>query len=689
MTEKAQSDSALGHLRVVELGDIPASYATRWLADLGADVIKVEPPGGDPNRMLPPFAGNITDPERSLAFIHANTNKRSIVLDLARETDRDTFTKLLGSANLLVEATPLGYLENLGFDDETLRNKFPSTVIVSITAFGRTGPYRQYKGSDAIANATGGFLYGQGDDTKGQCTAPSHLAYQMAGAMAAMLALAGLRHVRVTGAGQRIDMSLQEALTFANSSSIARYSRENRLERRPGAKAYGGAGTNIYRCKDGRYVHFTTNMPHMWKEFAQNWMTDKSLAGPEWESPRYRDQHGEEVSNAFANFIGQFDADDFANQAQARHLAAAPLNTIGQFVDCEQNRAREWLQEIEHPAIGKYKAPGAPMRLSLTPMRVRRPAPLLDQHRKEILAELEKWPASRIPQPKSESARQPMLAGLRMADLTQQYAGPLGTELLAYYGLEVVKIETGTIPSKEREAAVHACMNRAKLGCTLNLRNPEGKELFRQLVARSDVVVDNFSSGALERLGFGFEVLQKINPGVVQVVMPGWGLTGPLKSWVAWGWQLLAYTGIMRLWGYPDSPMETRCKIAWPDRVGSVTMTLGVLAALEYQARTGNGQFIEAGMLEAQGSMMGPAILDYIVNGNEWDALGYREILGEPYAPYGCYPCRGDDSWIIIACAGDEQWQSMVKLMSANSWAADEKYGCAAGRKQFRNELDQ
>ena len=167
MTEKAQSDFALGHLRVVELGDIPASYATRWLADLGADVIKIEPPGGDPNRMLPPFAGNITDPERSLAFIHANTNKRSIVLDLARETDRDTFTKLLGSANLLVEATPLGYLENLGFDDEALRNKFPRTVIVSITAFGRTGPYRHYKGSDAIANATGGFLYGQGDDTEG------------------------------------------------------------------------------------------------------------------------------------------------------------------------------------------------------------------------------------------------------------------------------------------------------------------------------------------------------------------------------------------------------------------------------------------------------------------------------------------------------------------------------------------
>jgi crotonobetainyl-CoA:carnitine CoA-transferase CaiB-like acyl-CoA transferase len=135
--------------------------------------------------------------------------------------------------------------------------------------------------------------------------------------------------------------------------------------------------------------------------------------------------------------------------------------------------------------------------------------------------------------------------------------------------------------------------------------------------------------------------------------------------------------------------METRCKIAWPDRVGAVTMTLGVLAALEYQARTGQGQFIEAGMLEAQGSMMGPAILDFTVNGREWDAMGYREVLGECYAPYGCYPCRGEDNWIIIACAGDEEWQSMVDLIGRSSWAADAKFATKRWRKEQREELDQ
>ncbi len=193
---------ALSHIRVVELGDIPASYATRLLADLGADVIKVEPLGGDPNRLLPPFAGSIEDPERSLTFINANTNKRSIVLDLQGSSlDRGIFAKLLASAHLFVEATPLGDLETQGITDESLKKINPILVTISLTPFGRTGPYRHYKGSDAIANASGGFLYGQGDDTKGQCTAPSHLAYQVAACVAATLGLAGIRHARVDWSG--------------------------------------------------------------------------------------------------------------------------------------------------------------------------------------------------------------------------------------------------------------------------------------------------------------------------------------------------------------------------------------------------------------------------------------------------------------------------------------------------------
>jgi len=687
--QNATEAGALSHIRVVELGDIPASYATRLLADLGADVIKVEPPGGDPSRWLPPFAGAVQHPERSLTFINANTNKRSIVLDLKGSvTARKSFAKLLAWADLFVEATPFGYLEELGVTDERLREMHRGLVIVSLTPFGRTGPYRNYRGSDAIANAVGGFLFAQGDDTRGPCTAPGHLAYQLAGCVAAFLGVAGVRHRRRTGAGQRIDVSLQEALTFTNSSSVARYSLENRLERRPGVKDYGGAGTNIYRCKDGRYVHFTANLPHMWRELTQNWMPETILARPEWEDTKYREAHSGEVSKIFAEFISQFTAEDFSNEAQRRHLAAAPLNTVGQFVDSAQVREREWLQQFEHPVVGWYRAPGFSMRLSATPMQVRRPAPLLGQHHGEIVAELKEMGTEHSSQITGLESSAPMLEGIRMLDLTQQHAGPLGTAMLGYYGIEVIKVESSEVPDRGRGTALHADMNRAKLGCTINLRHSEGKELFKQLVSVSDVVVDNFSAGVMERLGFSYAALREINPRVIQVVMPGWGLTGPLQSWVAWGWQLLAYNGLMALWGYPDSPMESRCKIAWPDRVAAMTMALGVLAALEYRDRTGQGQFIEAAMLEAQGAMMGPAILDYTVNGRDWQATGYQELLGASYAPYGCYPCRGDDSWIIIACETDEQWQGIVRLVGRSPWTADQRFATQAGRKEHRAELD-
>src|SRR5262249_28357547 len=166
--QENKSTGALSHIRIVELGDIPASYATRLLADLGADVIKVEPPGGDPNRLLPPFAGNIEDLERSLTFINANTNKRSTVLDLQTSPkDREIFAKLLASAQLFVEATRLGDLEAQGFTDDSLRKMNPTLVTVSLTPFGRTGPHRLYKGSDVIDNVSSGVLLCLGSDTRG------------------------------------------------------------------------------------------------------------------------------------------------------------------------------------------------------------------------------------------------------------------------------------------------------------------------------------------------------------------------------------------------------------------------------------------------------------------------------------------------------------------------------------------
>src|SRR3990172_1701369 len=155
---RGKIDGALSHLRVIELGDIPASYATRLLADLGADVIKVEPPGGDPNRLLPPFAKNIPGPERSLTFLNANLNKRSIILDVKDAHDRSVFEALLTRADIFLEATPVGHLASLGLGENRLKELNPGLVTVSMTPFGQSGPYSGFKGNDAVVAAMSGVM---------------------------------------------------------------------------------------------------------------------------------------------------------------------------------------------------------------------------------------------------------------------------------------------------------------------------------------------------------------------------------------------------------------------------------------------------------------------------------------------------------------------------------------------------
>ena len=685
-----ESPSALAHLRVVELGDMPAAYCAGLFGSLGADVIKVEPPGGDPNRWLPPFAGDLEDPERSLPFINANTDKRSIVLDLLNSpADRTTMGHLLATADVLVDAMPPGHLEALGFGQERLQEVSPGLVTVSLTPFGQTGPHSGYKGNEAIAQAMSGLMYIQGDNQRPPCVAPCQPAYQIAAYLGAFLALAALRHRRETGVGQRIDLSLQEAISYATLNTISRYSRQSEITRRPGAQPVR-AGSNTHRCSDGRYVNFAPGIvPSHWRGLIK-WMEDPVLSQPEWEDPAFRNANLDIAVARIGEFVARFAADDFVKEAQHRGLPAAHVNTPAEFLDSLQAQARSWVQELDHPVIGAYRAPGPAFRMSRTPLHTRRPAPLLGQHQAEVLAGLEHWEPRASQHPKEGNAQAPMLQGLRIADLTRFYAGPIGTMFLGFYGAQVVKVESAELEAnRDLTRPMFADYNRSKLGCTIDARHPQGKELLRRLVASSDVLVDNFSPGVINRLGVSYEDVQQVKPDIIQVTMPGMGLAGPLRHWVTWGSQVMTYSGLGYLWGYPDGPMEARSKIVFADYVGAAMLGLVVLAALEHRDQTGEGQFIELSLLEGQASLLGPAYLDYTVNGRRWDAEGYREHLGGRYAPYGCYPCRGSDAWIIIACQTDEEWQGLARLMGEPLWASEGRFTSRSGRREHWEELDQ
>ena len=679
---------ALSHLRVVEYGGMPAAYAAGYLGGLGADVVKVEPPGGDPARGMPPFAGDVEDRERGIPFLNANLNKRGIVLDLNEDRGRAAFASLLERADVLIDSSSVGYLDSLGFDETGLLRVNPGLVTVSMTPFGRTGPYSHYAANDAVVSAMSGVMMSQGDDTRAPVVPPCQVSYQLAAVMAAYLAVGGLRHRRRTGKGQLIDLSLQEAVTFAGGTAIARYTQRSEIAMRQGGS---GGAFNIYRCRDGRYINIAIFMPSHWHVLTREWMEDAVLSDPAWDSSQYRTDNQDLIETLMGEFIMRFDADEFVEEAQRRGLACSPVNDFERFVTSDHMRERGWFVPVEHPVVGGYDAPGAPFILSKTPWRVRRAAPLLDEHREEVLAELASVPPRPRPSAGDAGAADDdaLLEGVRVADITRAFAGPIGTMFLAFYGAEVIKIESSTLEAnRETTSPFFPDMNRNKLSCTVDLRSDAGKALFRRLVAESDVVVDNFSATVMGRLGFGYDDLTQVRPDVIQIGMPGMGRTGPLNRWVTYGNSLQAFTGLTLLWGRPESPMEAHAKGVVPDYAGAAFVALSTAAAIEYRDQTGEGQAIEIAQVDGQAVLLGPAILDYTINERSWGSVGNDEPLTRAMSVFGVYPCNQPDSWIVIACETEEQWRGLAAAMGDPGWAADPRFVDLPGRREHREALD-
>ena len=424
---ESNQQGALSHLRIIEYGDIPASYAARWLGDMGADVIKVEPPGGDPNRHLAPFAGNIRDPERSLAFINANLNKRSVVLDITdSDADRQTFADLLAGADAFIEATPPGTLESLGLTQEALLERNPHLVTTSMTPFGQWGPYSDYKAGAAVIEALSGFMSAHGDDKMPPVVTPAHQTYQVASVHAAYLTLGGIRHARLTGAGQRIDLSIAEATTymgFQRHRALHTARRDRRTQRRqaPGWRLQhlpmqGWAATSISP---------STSFPTGTSSRASGWRT-AVLSEPEWDDQEYRGANDDAINAIFQSFIEQFDADEFVTECQRRGLPCAPVNSPGDFLTGPQLTERQWIQKLEHPIIGPYRAPGFLFKMYETPMRAWRHSPTLGQHQDDILTEAQngRQPVAASASRNGHAQDDALLTGIRVAGPHALLCGP-------------------------------------------------------------------------------------------------------------------------------------------------------------------------------------------------------------------------------------------------------------------------
>ncbi|MEW6299485.1 MAG: CoA transferase [Thermodesulfobacteriota bacterium] len=292
----------------------------------------------------------------------------------------------------------------------------------------------------------------------------------------------------------------------------------------------------------------------------------------------------------------------------------------------------------------------------------------------------------------------PPLSGVRVADFCWAWAGPYGALQLAHLGAEVIRIESTTrmCPSRlippwaENKPGVNRAgyfnqYNQGKLSVTLNLKKPEGVEIAKKLVAKSDVVIENFAAGVMEKMGLGYEALRAVKPDIIMASLSGYGATGPEKDYVSYGPPQVALSGMSSLTGYPGGP-PMQAGFSYGDPNGGVHGTFAILCALIHRTKTGEGQYIDLSQREACAMLLPEGLMDFVMNGTQPPRMGNRD----PYmAPHGVFRCRGEDRWVSIAVRNEEEWGRFCAAMGRKELAADPRFSTLAARKENEEALEQ
>jgi crotonobetainyl-CoA:carnitine CoA-transferase CaiB-like acyl-CoA transferase len=401
---KDKHDDTLSDYRILELTDDRGLYCGKILADLGADVIKIEPPGGDPSRNTGPFYKDIPHPEKSLYWWAYNTSKRGITLNIETADGADIFRRLVKTADVVVESFPPAFMESLGLGYPALSEINPGIIMTSITAFGQTGPYRDWKGPDLVGWALGGQAFCTGDEDRAPCRISLPQAYLHAGNHAASATLAALYYREFTGEGQYIDVSMQEAVVWTLMNVIQFWDMMTFNMFRGGSKRRmgGPVARVLFPCKDGHMSFLiaggqlaSISMPPLIK-----WMAEEGRLGAfedkkDWEPKDWSEKVDywsmvQEEIDAWEASIIEFFADktkaELYEQALKRRIILNPASNTKDLAENIQLKEREFYIGVEHSEIGEtITYVGAPYRFTETPQRVSRRAPLISEHNEEIL----------------------------------------------------------------------------------------------------------------------------------------------------------------------------------------------------------------------------------------------------------------------------------------------------------------
>lgn len=671
-------------LRVLDFTQgIAGPACTRILAGLGADVVKVESPHGDPCRLVDPLGLPAREPSELFAYL--NGGKAGLTLDLLDPRDDHAVDSLMRGADVIVESFAEDVATRLNVTPARARQAGSSAVFCSLRNFGNESAYRDFAVDHLLLLALSGYLHQIGLEGRPPLALGQDIGLHACGVMAAAEILAAVHAVGEEGGPVTLELPLVHMLNWLQPGTLAHLAirGDHAWPRRT------NSGAGVVRVKDG-WVGANTLTRDQWERLMavagrpdfvdrEDWRADvaKFLADtPEWAAPVVEWAAGLTVS-------------DIIELTQSLRIPFAKVVEVPDLLEIEQYRARDAfaVQTIEGRPVS---VPGAPF-LSTEQAWVQ-PGDVLPE------LSVKEAPVNWSPRlrPRASSAPALPLAGLRVLELGAWWSAAACTSMLGGLGADVIKIEpprmdawrlTAVPANPDRvweRGPIFDTFNLNKRGLVLDIASAKGKELFLRLVETADVVVENFSPRVMPNLGLDYQQLKARRPGIVLASISGYGATGPMRDFVAFGAVFEQSSGVAGVMGYREDDVPRGIN-AYSDAMVGMWTSTAILAALEHRRRTGRGQWLDVSAVQCLSTFLGGQLAAWQLRGVAPRRLGNR-VPGA--APHEVFPCRGADSWVAIAVLDDSQWQSLVAAMGSPEWAADVSFQTLAGRKAREDDIE-
>ena len=529
----------------------------------------------------------------------------------------------------------------------------PSVVVANVSHFGRTGPYSRWRGDELTDYALGGYWALAGDADKEPLRVPGQQAQFHGGTQLAFAAIVALRHARLTGQGQEVDVSSAEAMLGAHWSTTIAWTHEGRILQR--------SGSDLIKARDG-WVHFYHLA--LYDDIFTLFNCVDLLNDSRFESIAARIANIDELVDIAKLWCIDREVMEIVNGAQSLRIPVTPVADVPMLLNDDHLLNRGYFKSVKSATV-----PGLPWRWDYS-WELDRNGNFLEDALSRGELSLEQGPADI--QTKNGEVEEAPLEGIRILELTNNWAGPIACRHLADLGAEVIKIELSTKlatrashypgidPGKAHwnRSGYFNEMNRNKRDISLNLATEQGRELFLNLVAQSDVVIENNSARVMPNLGVGYERLKEVNPSIVMASISGFGATGKRRDWLAYGSNIEAACGLASTTGYSDVlPYRTGSFVA--DPIAGIHAAIGVLAALERRDETGQGAYLDIALTESAMTFM---LESFVWFHKKQHSMPRNGNIDHGDAPTGAYPCFGRDEWIAIAVRTDEQWHALTDL---------------------------